>query len=268
MNIKSERAPLIGITMRYDAEGERLYLARSYAEAVRAAGGAPVHIPLIPERDYIRDLVGRCSGVVLPGSASDVDPRLYGHDPHRNLGTVHTLRDETDRLVLEAAEESGVPLLAICYGMQAWNVWRGGTLVQDIATEVPQSIKHEQGAPRDRRSHKIRLAPDGRLADCAADKAEDYVNSSHHQALNTLGRNLRAVAWSPDGLVEAIEDTSEGGAWAVGVQWHPEIAWQQDELSTNLFSAFVAAARAYESNSRRDALDAETDSSLVESLYS
>lgn len=261
------RTPLIGITMRYDAEGERLYLARYYAEAVRAAGGVPMHIPLIPEREYIRDLVGRCGGVLLPGSASDVEPRLYEHDPHRHLGAVHSLRDETDRLVLEAAEESGMPLFAICYGMQAWNVWRGGTLVQDIATEIPQSIKHEQGAPRDRRSHKIRLATHGRVADCAASKTEDYVNSHHHQALNTLGRDLRAVAWSPDGLIEAIEDARDGGAWAVGVQWHPEIAWQQDELSINLFSAFVAAARSFSARRTPESVGETSDLGLVESIY-
>ncbi len=197
-----ERAPLIGITMRYDAESERFYLARTYSEAVQAAGGVPVHIPLIPDESYLANLVGRLDGVLLPGSASDVDPLLYGHEPHGKLGSVHPLRDKTDHIILEIVERRGTPLLAICYGLQALNVWRGGTLIQDIASEEPAAIKHEQGAPRDRRSHKIRLAGQSRLCEYAG-ASEAFVNSHHHQALKTIGENLRAVAWTSDGLIEA-----------------------------------------------------------------
>lgn len=235
--------PLIGITMRHELETERFYLARQYGEAVEAAGGAPVHLSLIPRAEYVRAVAERLDGVLLPGSASDVDPARYGREPHRRLGSVHPLRDETEALVLEAAEESRLPMLAVCYGMQAWNVARGGTLIQDISSELPEAIKHEQGAPRERASHRVKLQPESLLARLAG-RESIFVNSHHHQALEQLGRGLRATAWSADGLVEAVEDTG-GTRWAVGVQWHPELAWERDEFSRALFAAFVEAARSH-----------------------
>ncbi|HJQ33231.1 MAG TPA: gamma-glutamyl-gamma-aminobutyrate hydrolase family protein [Pyrinomonadaceae bacterium] len=233
------RRPLIGITTRHELETERFYLARFYAEAVEAKGGVPLHIPLIPEPDYIGSVVSRLDGVLLPGSASDVDPLRYGSDPHTQLGQVHPLKDETDLLVLKEVERRRLPLLAICFGMQVWNVSRGGTLIQDIASEVPKALKHEQGAPRDRRSHGITLHEESLLYRLAGGGSA-LVNSHHHQALEKIGEGLQATAWSPDGLIEAVEDLREG-RWAVGVQWHPEIGWAKDDLSGAIFSAFVEA---------------------------
>ena len=228
--------------MRHELETERFYLARDYSEAVEAAGGTPVHISLIPRAGYIEEIVGRLDGVLLPGSASDVDPARYGRDPHKRLGAVHTLRDETDALVLGAAERRGLPLFCICYGMQAWNVFRGGTLIQDIESQVSQAIKHEQGVPRARPSHRLRVQPESLLARLTGGEAL-FVNSHHHQAIETLGRDLKATAWAGDGLVEAVEDTTPG-RWAVGVQWHPELGWASDKLSRGLFEAFINACRA------------------------
>jgi putative glutamine amidotransferase len=235
-----KRRPLIGITMRQELQTERFYLARYYSEAVEAVGCAPVHIPLIPDPSYIESIVGRLDGILLPGSDSDVDPQLYGREPHPKLGSVHALRDETDLLVLKAAEERRLPLLAICYGMQVWNVSRGGTLIQDICSTVPDALKHEQGAPRERPSHGISISPESSLARLAGGEGA-RVNSHHHQAIEEVGRDLRATAWSSDGLVEALEDTREG-RWAVGVQWHPELGWEKDRLSSALFNEFASAA--------------------------
>ncbi len=232
--------PLIGITMRHELETERFYLARTYSEVVAAAGGVPVHISLIPDETYIRALTAHLDGVLLPGSASDVDPLRYGHEPHARLGNVHPLKDETDALVLAELERRALPLLAICFGLQIWNVVRGGTLMQDIESQLSGAIKHEQGAPRERRSHRVRLLPDSKLATLAAAESA-LVNSHHHQAIETVGRDLRATAWAADGLIEAMED-ERADRWAVGVQWHPEIAWAGDDLSTHLFREFVAAA--------------------------
>ena len=232
--------PFIGITMRHELETERFYLARHYGEAVAAAGGVPVHIPLIPDPELIRALVGRLDGVLLPGSASDVDPLLYGREPHAKLGPVHPLKDETDLLVLKELEERRLPLLAICFGMQVWNVHRGGSLIQDIHSEVPKALKHEQGAPRERPSHQVKIRPESLLASLAGEGAA-LVNSHHHQALEQIGEGLQASAWSSDGLVEAVEDAREG-RWALGVQWHPEIGWEKDGLSANIFRAFLQAA--------------------------
>ena len=235
--------PLIGITMRHELETERFYLARYYSEAVEAAGGVPVHLSLVPRVEYLSSIVARLDGVLLPGSASDVDPLRFGREPHPRLGAVHPLRDETDALVLAEVESRRLPLFAICFGLQIWNVARGGTLIQDISSQWPDAIKHEQGAPRGRRSHSLRLL-EGSLLAALAGGGEAQVNSHHHQAIETLGENLRAAAWSPDGLVEGVEDT-RADRWAVGVQWHPEIDWQGDEFSVRLFDSFVRASSEY-----------------------
>ncbi|HEV2799264.1 MAG TPA: gamma-glutamyl-gamma-aminobutyrate hydrolase family protein [Pyrinomonadaceae bacterium] len=235
--------PLIGITMRHELETERFYLARAYSEAVEAVGGVPVHLSLIPKAEYVEGVLDRLDGVLLPGSASDVDPLRYGREPHRKLGAVHPLRDETDALVLSEVERRGMPLLAICFGLQIWNVYRGGTLIQDIESQLPESILHEQGAPRGRRSHRVRLLPESQLAELAGGESA-LVNSHHHQAIETVGEGLRATAWTADGLIEALEE-QRTDRWAQGVQWHPEIDWEEDVLSTRLFEAFVEAARQF-----------------------
>jgi putative glutamine amidotransferase len=218
-------------------ETERFYLARSYGEAVESAGGVPVHLSLIPRVGYVSEVLSRLDGVLLPGSASDVDPLRYGRDPLPGLGAVHPLRDETDELVLAEVERRSMPLLAICFGMQIWNVTSGGTLIQDIQSQLPQAVKHEQGAPRGRRSHRVSLLGGSRLASLAESESA-LVNSHHHQAIETLGENLRATAWAPDGLVEGVED-ERADRWAVGVQWHPEIDWREDDFSSKLFHTFI-----------------------------
>ena len=232
--------PVIGITMRHELESERFYLARAYSEVVEAAGAAPLLIPLIPRAEYVRAVFERLDGLLLPGSASDVDPLLYGREPQRCLGSVHPLKDQTDLLALAEVERRNLPLLAICFGLQVWNVSRGGTLIQDIASETPEAIKHEQGQPRDRRSHRVRLLEGSVLAEIAGSRSLD-VNSHHHQAVETIGRHLRATSWTTDGLIESLEDT-RSERWAIGVQWHPEIAWEKDQFSTNLFQGFINVA--------------------------
>ena len=235
--------PRIGITMRLELETDRFYLSRHYSEAVEAAGGAPVHISLIPRADYVATIMDNLDGILLPGSDSDVDPRRYGAEPHPKLGSVHTIKDETDLLVLKEVEKRAMPLFAICFGMQVLNVSRGGTLVQDIASQVPKAIKHEQGVPRDRPSHNIELAKSSMLS-ALARETKAVVNSHHHQAIDKVGRNLAATAWASDGLIEALEET-RSDRFALAVQWHPELGWKEDRLSQRLFDKFVAATRAY-----------------------
>jgi putative glutamine amidotransferase len=229
--------------MRLELETNRFYLARDYSQAVEAAGGLPVHIPLIPRPDFIKQVLADMDGLLLPGSNSDVDPQRYGRNPHPQLGVVHPEKDETDLLALIEAEERALPLFAICFGAQVLNVSRGGTLIQDIVSQHPGAIKHEQGAPRDRHSHEVRLVADS-IAGQAANAETAPVNSHHHQAIETVGRELVATAWAPDGLVEAVEDP-RGDRFVMGVQWHPEIGWERDRFSQALFNRFIAEARSY-----------------------
>ena len=238
------KRPRVGVTMRIELETNRFYLGRDYSEAVEAAGGVPVHISLIPRREYVSAVIEGLDGILLPGSDSDMDPLRYGREPHNGLGSVHPIKDLTDLLVLEEVERLGLPLLAICFGMQALNVARGGTLIQDIRTELPGAIKHQQGAPRDRRSHRVRLLEGSLLSRLADGMDAMPVNSHHHQAIETLGRELVATAWTADGLVEGVEDP-RGDRFALGVQWHPEIGWRDDEFSQAIFGSFVVAARSY-----------------------
>lgn len=235
-----QRRPLIGIPMRIEVTTDRFYLSRHYSEAVEAAGGTPVHLSLIPRVDYVESAIENLDGILLPGSDSDVDPLRYGQQPHPGLGSVHAIKDETDLLVIEAAERRNLPLLAICFGMQVLNVARGGTLIQDIGSQVPSAIKHDQGIPRERPSHRVSLLSGSRLGEIAgADDA--LVNSHHHQAVDTIGRDLVAVSLASDGLVEALEDPRRD-RFVVAVQWHPELGWREDSFSERLFSSFIEVA--------------------------
>jgi len=237
-----DKRPLIGIPMRIEITTDRFYLGRHYSEAVEAAGGSPVHISLIPRVDYIESVVDRLDGILLPGSDSDVDPLRYGREPHPALGSVYPIKDETDLMVIAAAEKRRIPIFAICFGMQVLNVSRGGTLIQDINSQVTGAIKHEQGVPRDRASHRVTLDSGSRLHELA-NATEALVNSHHHQAVENMGENLVAVSRSADGLVEAIEDPRRD-RFIVAVQWHPELGWREDPFSENLFRSFVKEAKA------------------------
>lgn len=261
-NSISQHRPRIGITMRLELETDRFYLSRHYSEAVEAAGGTPVHISLIPRADYISSVLAVLDGVLLPGSDSDIDPLRYGAEPHPNLGSVHSVKDETDLLVLEEIEKRGLPLFAICFGMQALNVSRGGTLIQDIPCQVPKVINHQQGTPRDRPSHAVTLASSSLLSSLAQD-GRALVNSHHHQAVEQVGRELVATAWTSDGLIEALED-SRPERFVLGVQWHPELGWKEDRLSRALFGGFIAATRAYVREARASVVEAEVVSIMEE----
>lgn len=238
----SGNRPRIGITMRLELETDRFYLSRHYSEAIEAAGGVPLHISLIPDPDYISSVMDDLDGVLLPGSDSDIDPLRYGAEPHPNLGSVHPVKDQTDLLVLDEIEKRRLPLFAICFGMQALNVYRGGTLIQDIPSQLPKAINHQQGAPRDRPSHAVTLEKASLLSSLAAAE-QVVVNSHHHQAVEKVGRDLVATAWTSDGLIEALEDP-RAGRFALAVQWHPELGWQRDLLSQALFGRFIAEANA------------------------
>jgi putative glutamine amidotransferase len=233
------KRPLIGITTRLNTDNT-FYLRRFYGEAVEGAGGLPVYIPLIPKHGYLETLSDKLDGLLLSGSASDLNPALYGQEPHLNLGVVTAERDETDMIMLEIAEERALPVLGICFGLQSLNVSRGGTLIQDIEAEVADALEHDQEHASNQLTHEIEIEPDSLLAGLAGSKIA-RVNSSHHQAIAAVGRDLQVLARTSDGVIEAVIDPRQD-RFVLGVQWHPEVGWENDRFSQAIFKVFIEAS--------------------------
>jgi len=240
----ADMRPVIGVTPDEGLTDQRpgrpsrprYELKRAYTEAISAAGGVPIVLPYLEEASAIDQLVGLIDGLVVTGGAFDVPPDEYGAAPHPRLGPLNPGRTRFERLILEAALAAGRPVLGVCGGMQLLNVLRGGTLIQDIASEHPDAGLHEQ--PHDPRevSHSVAVERGTLLARLCG--ATIQVNTTHHQAIGRVGRGLVISARAPDGIVEAIEDPS--APFVLGVQWHPELL--QDQASRALHEAFVASA--------------------------
>jgi putative glutamine amidotransferase len=225
--------PLIAIPARFAAHTSALryaaeVAARALVEAVYRAGGEPwvMH----PARDEVHERLARCDGLLLPGGG-DVDPRRYGEAATaRNLYDVDDELDAFDLAAARHALATGLPTLAICRGMEVVNVGLGGTLRQDLPDHRP-------------RTHSVVVDPASRLAAVYAAKKVE-VSCHHHQGVARLGDGLRAVAWSEDGIVEAVELEAAQG-WFAAVQWHPE----DTAAHQRLFDAFVLSGRSRASTS-------------------
>jgi len=204
-------------------------------------------IPTFAPPEVTREYFSRLDGVLLPGSTSDIDPARFGEAPHPRIGKMIPERDALDFALLDYSDHANLPVLGICFGAQSLNVFRGGSLIQDIPALVSAPVFHDDhGEPEQPARHLIQLTADSRLSGMTAAGAVE-VNSFHHQSVGRVGRNLRAVATAPDGVIEAVEDLSE--RFVVGVQWHPERVFREDTFSKALFSAFVREAE--KSKSRR-----------------
>lgn len=243
----SSTRPLIGISMRLDPGQTKFYLQSNYSEAIHAAGGTPILVPLIPEKDTIRSLVTSLDGIVLSGSGSDVDPRHYGARKSPMCGENHPLRDKTDFLLLEEAFKRKLPVLAICFGIQSLNVFLGGTLIQDIPNQCPSALEHSlpdskinKKNPEGFCGHRITIEPDSLLYKLSGKKSQARVNSSHHQAIETVARELKITARATDGIIEGVELKSKD-QFVFGTQWHPEKGFEGDGLSQAIFRVFVQA---------------------------
>lgn len=240
-------SPRIGLSMRLELETNRFYLGRDYSEALEYFGAIPFHISLIPKRDWISELLKNLDGILLPGSDTDIDPHYYSEDPHPLLKKVVPEKDSTDFLILEEADKLNLPVLAICFGMQALNVFYGGSLYQDIDSQVKNPIKHEQGIPLNRHSHSIKVKDESLLSSLTKNielNDEVKVNSHHHQAVKTVAKKLTPTAWTNDGIIECIEG-ADRERFIFGVQWHPEISFQTDLLSKEIFKAFIEECRKF-----------------------
>lgn len=227
--------PVIGITAAWERarwshwNRDADVLAADYADAVVAAGGSPV---LLPARAGVTpNAVTRLDGVLLSGGP-DVDPSLYGEDPHAQTHASHPDRDTSELAVLATAIVSGIPVLAVCRGAQLLNVWAGGTLDQHLPDRAGRS---DHGADGVFASTSVEVRPGSRIGSLLG--SSTTVHCHHHQAVAQLAPGLEAVAWAADGTVEAVE--LRDSPFVVGVQWHPE-----EEGTSALFDGLVEAARA------------------------
>lgn len=236
-------APLIGLTTSVVSgrQPERAALNAAYITAVQGAGGVPVLLPPHLEAAARDALWERLEGLVLTGGG-DLDPALFGETPHPTVADVSSARDALELWLARRAVEEGRPLLAICRGIQVLNVALGGTLWQDVPSQVPGALAHNQTAPRGEPTHRVKLLGEGTLLHAASRARELAVNSFHHQAVKRLGEGVREVAWAEDGLIEGVE--LPGHPFALGVQWHPEDLVGHDPAAHGLFAALVEAARA------------------------
>ncbi len=235
------RPPLIGVStsITVDRTPERAYVNSAYLHAVQQAGGAPLALPPQLSAISLARLARELHGLLLTGGG-DVDPARFGEPPHPTLQEVAPARDALEVSTIHVALEGGLPILAVCRGVQVLNVALGGSLFQDVGTEPGTQLPHSQQEPRDQPTHKVKVQPGSRLAQTlGTDELE--VNSMHHQAVKTLGAGLAAVAWAPDQIVEGVELTDPSHL-VLGVQWHPEELIRHSESARRLFAALVDAA--------------------------
>jgi putative glutamine amidotransferase len=229
--------PLIGITTYITPakwgvwDAETALLPAAYVQAVERAGGRPLLVP--PSEEGVEETLAALDGLILPGG-SDLEPGLYGQDPHPETYGVVPERDRGELALLNAALERDMPVLAICRGSQVLNVARGGDLVQHL----PEIVGHERHKedPGIFGDHDVHIDAESRLGALVGGHAP--IKSHHHQGFGRVGEGLREVAWAEDGTIEAVEDPQY--RFVLGVLWHPE-AGEDDAL----FSALVDEARAY-----------------------
>jgi len=235
------RRPLIGVTLDAEPAGGWSKLPwyavrRNYLEAVAAAGGLPVALPHDPA--LAADYVAALDGLLVTGGAFDVDPALWGDEPLHPKATLKPSRTEFELAATRAALAADQPVLGICGGQQLLAVAFGGTLIQHIPDAVPGALAHEQPNPRTEPGHVVAIAPGTRLAAIVGGSTM-RVNSAHHQAVATPGRDAVVNAVAPDGVVEGLEHP--GYRFALGVQWHPE--YGVDPADPKILAAFVSACR-------------------------
>lgn len=236
--LKSSRKPIIGITCEivklkpFFAEFE-LSCDYRYVRAVIRAGGIPILIPLNPMRRDVGQLMTSFDGLIITGGA-DIHPSFYGEKSREKVKPIYRGRTYFEMMLYGQAQKQGIPILAICYGMQLLNVIHGGTLYQDIKSDIPHARNH-----RSKKSplHRVDVQP-GSLYRKVFGKKSIMVHSEHHQAVKTPGDFLRVTAVSEDGIPEAIE----GPPQTLAVQWHPE-RQPKDALQARLFKYFLGMIR-------------------------
>lgn len=242
--------PIIGITPdfnpgnREDMGGKEptYFLRARYLQAIQDAGGVPIVLPLVRGLAKHELLLQRLDGLLVTGSGSDLAPELYGERQRYPFRRMSEERAQLELGLSKLAFRHGLPTLGICGGMQSMNVALGGTLIQDIPSQMTTKIQHRPAKSATKTVHLIQIEPNSLLRRIAK-KASIPVNSSHHQSVKSVPSVLQTTAVAPDGVIEAIEASSH--PFWLGVQWHPEYLYRQDAIQKRLFLALIRAAKQF-----------------------
>ena len=241
--------PIIGVTPDFNA-GDRkewggreptYFLRARYIRAIEELGGVPLVLPLYADRTTRRHILRILDGLLLTGSGPDLPPSLYGERQRFPFKLVSERRASFELDIVRLAKQADLPLLGICGGMQTMNVACGGSLFQDISSQIQKPLQHRQQAPASSLSHTVTVKA-GSLLRRIVRSASMKVNSSHHQSVNGVAPSLITSARASDGIVEAIESPTH--RFFLGIQWHPEFLFDRYPLHRRLFEAFLRAARA------------------------
>ncbi|HPT78682.1 MAG TPA: gamma-glutamyl-gamma-aminobutyrate hydrolase family protein [Candidatus Atribacteria bacterium] len=230
--------PVIGVTCDFDLHEHRSQVFSGYYESIIHAGGIPLLIPC-SEGLSAEELFDKFDGLLLTGG-QDIDPYLYGEEPHPDIGSVYTARDRLEIDLCRKAAEADMPVLGICKGLQVMNVAMGGTLIQDIRSALGEkALCHSQKAPGFLSIHDIHISRGSKLGSIFNSETL-RVNSFHHQAIKDTGGPLVITARAGDGIAEAAESSVH--RFFVGVQWHPERMISKAPEMLKLFEALVREA--------------------------
>lgn len=244
----ADKIPVIGLVPDVDlyrnrgVDFARYFLYAENCQRLYEAGAQPLVLPYPPDDFALDALLDPLDGLMLIGGDFDIDPRRYGEKMHPKLGTLKPDRNNFEFRLFDAARARNIPVLGLCAGMQLINVAHGGTLYQDLKSQQPTRLDHEQQHNRKVPAHAVEIQSGSLLHKICGGETLD-VNSTHHQAVKELGQGLRLAAISEDGLIEAVEALE--GAFCLGVQWHPETLEQSPPAARHLaiFKAFVEAAK-------------------------
>jgi putative glutamine amidotransferase len=234
------RSPIVAVSATSDVQpgySHRVRLNSAYVTALENAGLIPVIIPPLAASGAAHDILSRVDGLVITGG-EDVEPSRYGQRRSEKCGKSNGPRDETEISLIREASELRLPLLAICRGPQVVNVALGGTLIQDIPSEVPGALQHNSEDERATRVHDVTIDEGSRISRAIGENTI-RVNSFHHQSVKDIAPGLIVTARAPDGIVEGIEPADDDW-WMMGIQWHPEEMNDSPEpWDRGLFRAFA-----------------------------